>query len=742
MQPQTSRRRAMADYYRFSLFNVISFSFLAGNIMVLYALRLGAGSILVGLIAASYQITFVFSLIGRRLIRRFGAVRLFGYFWIVRYLLMVPVVFTSLPALRDRTGLVLAVVTLCAFGFNISKGIGITATKPIVGEIPRRRERGTFLSNQHLITNLGAVATGTVMALVLGQDSPLWRYSLLLSVGILAGFGAAAFILRLPEPREAETGFGARFSEGLKVAFAPGPFRRLSVVNVFAVFVVSMVQAFLIVYFKRVYGYSDGTVVFFTVAGSLGGAVMATITRSVIDRVGAKPLLFAFLALLLLVLVPLIVSPAISGIWLGAFPALVFFFFVMSHFGIMNTADNYFFSITAAEHRLDLGIVFGVGTGIAGALGSFVGGIVLSLLEGVFTESLAHAFGAYFALAAAIMLVPLIRVRSLPDLDAYPIPDALGMLFSPRDIRAIRLLNRLRRSRTMDEERAAVSALGESTSRLPVDELMRRIGSPSLTIRLEAISALRNSPLTSEVEDRLIEEVHTHRYTTAHLAAELLGAARVVRAIPVLRDAVESHDYMVSAKSMVALAHFGDRDSIGRIESILEHSPNPRITIFAVKALEILGSVTSLPLIFRRIERKAETFVRDELILSSAALLGIFDSFYPLYVEFLDDRQEGLRSLCDLAPRGVDVCEALRDDPRRFTKLAIAHFTSSSYVVPAVRAAQVGRTHPGERSRARDRMIDVAPWFVDALQNRNVGQLERFRFFVGAVIVAPPPRPE
>ncbi|MFW5814865.1 MAG: hypothetical protein ACOC6J_11380 [Spirochaetota bacterium] len=42
MQAQTSRRRAMADYYRFSIFNVISFSFLAGNIIVLYALRLGA----------------------------------------------------------------------------------------------------------------------------------------------------------------------------------------------------------------------------------------------------------------------------------------------------------------------------------------------------------------------------------------------------------------------------------------------------------------------------------------------------------------------------------------------------------------------------------------------------------------------------------------------------------------------------------------------------------------------------
>jgi len=557
-----------------------------------------------------------------------------------------------------------------------------------------------------------------VMAIVLGQDAPLWRYAILLSVGVLAGVGAAYFILQLPEPREAEAGFGA----GFRAAFVAGPFRRLNAVNVLVVFVISMVQAFLIVYFKRVYGYADGSIVFFTVAGSLGGAAMATITRGVIDRVGAKPLLFAFSSLLVLVLAPLLLSPQLSGVWIAVFPALVYFFFVMSQFGIMNAADNYFFSVTEAEHRLDLGIVFGLGSGIAGASGSFLGGLLLSGLERAFPESLESAFAVYFAAAGILMVVPLLRIRSLPDLEAYSIPDALGLLFSPRDIRAIRLLNRLRRSRTLDEERAAVEALGESTSRLPVTDLVAKVSSPSLTIRMEAIGALRNSPLRPEVEDRLIDEVHNHRYTTAHLAAELLGNARVKRAIPELRDAVESHDYMVSAKSMVALAQIGDTDSIGRIEAILERSPNPRITIYAVKALEVFGRVASLPLIFRRIERKAETFVRDELILSSSALLGVYDFFYPLYREFLDDQREAIRSLSDLAeqPRipvaARRAIAALAGEDEDFNRRAVEFFAA----IPL---------------RVAD--IDVSPFFVDAIQNRNVGRLERFRFFVASVMVAP-----
>ena len=95
----------MANFYKFSFFNVVSFSFLAGNLIILYALRFSAGNILIGVIAASYQFTFIFSLIGRTLVRRLGAVKLFGYFWAVRYIVMVPLLLTAIPRIRDNSAL-------------------------------------------------------------------------------------------------------------------------------------------------------------------------------------------------------------------------------------------------------------------------------------------------------------------------------------------------------------------------------------------------------------------------------------------------------------------------------------------------------------------------------------------------------------------------------------------------------------------------------------------------------------
>lgn len=83
--------RAVTNYYRFSVFNVISFTFLAGNVIVLYALRFHASTVVVGLIGASYQVNMLFTLFGRYVVPRVGPVRTFGLAWIVRYIFMLPV---------------------------------------------------------------------------------------------------------------------------------------------------------------------------------------------------------------------------------------------------------------------------------------------------------------------------------------------------------------------------------------------------------------------------------------------------------------------------------------------------------------------------------------------------------------------------------------------------------------------------------------------------------------------------
>lgn len=704
----------MGTYYRFMVFNVISFSFLAGNIVILYAVRMGAPNGLVGLIAASYQLTFIFTLIGRRLVHRFGAVRLFGYFWALRYLFMIPVIFTVLPVFAGRTPLVLTIVALGALGFNTSKGIGLTAMRPVVGELPRPRERGAFLSNVQMIAQIVGIGAGLTMAFVLGEDEGLWRYSVLIGVGLLSGLVAARFVLKLPEPQEAVRGFSGNFAEGLRSSLRDVTFHRLTLINAVIVFALSLAAAFLIVYFRRVYGFADGTIVFFTVAGNIGAAIMAAISRSVLDRVGPKPLLFVMSLLIVATFVPLIISPNIDGVWRYLFPALIYFFLVMGQMGALNTSDAFFFSITDAKHRIDRGIVFGVSSGLAGTAGGLIGGILLSGLE-VALPTLQGAFGVFFGVAALLVFAAAIAVTRLPDAKSLRMQDALGALVSPRDIRAIRLLNRLTRSRTVDEEQAAVEALRESSSRLPAEELIRRVGSPSLAVRMEAIGALRNTPLDKDAVSVLIDEVRRHPYTTAHIAAEILGNAGAVVALPTLREAIRSTDYMLRSKSMVALATLGDTQSIPAIEDELRRTENPRVTVYAVRALELLSSVRSLPSIIDRLTDQTEPPVRDQLVLSIAGLLDIQDRFYPLFVEYLEDPDSAVHQLEEEA--GADT------ELRRL--VASVHSVEAFVPEAATRLRQAAISVDG---------VDAGAILADALAGKPAAQLDRFRFLCATLM--------
>jgi len=395
----------------------------------------------------------------------------------------------------------------------------------------------------------------------------------------------------------------------------------------------------------------------------------------------------------------------------------------MARTGIATTADSYFYSITPAAVRLDSGIVFGLGSGVAGTLGSILGGVLLTGLQRLFPVHGKVPFSIYFGLAAATAVIAVAGILRLADIDSIPIPDALGILISPRDLRAIRLLNRLRRTRTEPEEQMAVRALRESTSALTVDELSSRIRSPGLLIRTEAIAALRDTPLTREVEDLLMADVRNHAFTTAQLAVELLGTAGVRRAIPLLRECVNSPDYVVSAKAMLALAQLEDRKSIPSLELKLQSAPNARVAIYAVKALETLRSIRSLPIILRVLSGTDEPFQRDEYILSCARLLGFFDWFYALYLEFLDEPKEGIRSLVDTAGEA---------SPQ--TAEFAAEF-ASSFDSEGTELADLVAEYLTDRD-VTIRTVSITGVFRETLGDRRLMALQRYRYLLLASLIA------
>ena len=175
---------------------------------------------------------------------------------------------------------------------------------------------------------------------------------------------------------------------------------------------------------------------------------------------------------------------------------------------------------------------------------------------------------------------------------------------------------------------------------------------------------------------------------------------------------------------MVALAQLGDREIIPKIEELTRASSNPRILIHAARAFEILQSGNSIPVLLGKLKRKTFPFIRDEIILSIAGIIGIGEFFYPMYNTFLKKTQTGISSLVDQLKGNMKTLKS----PEREDLLALLDRLNK----------------PGFSSGARDLLqkadirldgTDIAGFLAGALENPSIQKLVRFQFLVAAALI-------
>ncbi len=648
-------RRAQRNYYLFMFFNVISVSFLVGNIIFLFAIRLGAGTRLIGFLSALNSITFLFSLPGRRMVMKIGAVKTKGYFWLARYVVMLPLLLTLIPTVRDNGPVALTILTLGVFGFNFFKGLALAGEKPIQGYITRSSDLGSFISMNNIILFSGMIIMGLLIAYLLGIESSLYMYGLFILLGSVAGVFAAGFTLKIPTPPRPSAAESGTLIESVKEALKRPEFTRILLLVMLSNTGIGMTLGFIVVYAKTIYGQADNMVVYFTVAGALGALSMAGILRFLSDRVGAKPVYFFFNAVRLCFLIPLIITPDIESSWgVLLFLFLMFFLEQLTYWGFPATADVYFLSTTRPEDRMDLGIVYNITRGLFGMIGSLGGGFLLSYLQSRINSAVLP-FQIHFGISTLFFLLSIPVLIRLPDVRNLPIGDAMGTILTLRGLRSIYYLNKLSRSTSYEEERGIIAAMSRHKTRLTLKELREQLDSPILFVRIDALMALEKYPPEKETVELLLKEISFREYTTAHIAARILGekgyageletVGMLEEALSVLRNSLESDDYLLRSKAALALGSIGDSAAADSILEKLKRSQNPREIIYFVKALELLKKESSLSVIFEKLISRQDDHVEDDLIQSASRLLGLEGWFYGHFSLFLRNPLEGYKAL-------------------------------------------------------------------------------------------------
>jgi hypothetical protein len=377
-------------------------------------------------------------------------------------------------------------------------------------------------------------------------------------------------------------------------------------------------------------------VALYTVFGGLGALVMGLIIKFLVDRIGARPLYLTCIIVGFISLLPMIFFPSAALDQVSTvMPFLCFLFFIVNFgfIGAEGIAQTYFLSLIPPAGMMNLGILYFFVFGVAGAGGSFLAGIFLDVFTGL-GFPVFIVFKILFSVLAVILMIVLIFQKRLAPLGSLPLRGALEVMFSFRDLRAITLLDRLKKTDDPGEEGQLLEALYDTPSALAVKGLLDKIKSPRLATRTDAIRAVGAlEDLTGDVEKTLLADLTDNPYTTAYLSARILGDHGYREAIPVLRDLAASADYMLAGEAMIALAKLRDEDFRPNIERIITETENPRLKIMGVEALGVYGSLNSLSTLIDMLRVKdPPPYLRDAVTLSIAGILDIENRFYPLLI--------------------------------------------------------------------------------------------------------------
>ncbi len=651
-------KSARSAYYVFNTLNSFSFVLLSGSFITLFALRLGASKSFVGLLNAFGYGTFFFLPFGKRLVRSFPIVKVFGYAWAGRYLAMIPVLFAPLFASWGKSGVAFGLIVAGTAGFSIFRGTALIGNNPVLALLGGEgnhgsADRGAFLMNISIINSLAGMAASLFVAVILGRRPEIWVYVLSMALGILTGLVGVGLLLKTPEPEDYRPENSGNLVSTTIEAFRDPSFKLFIVIFLVLSFVGGMARSFLPVYAKDVFSQGDDAVMLFSLAGSLGSVVMGLLTRRIVDRLGSKPLFVIFTAMSLAGLLPVALLPGdrlatFSPFLVLAILTVINFAVSFSFAGEESAGQNYYFSLVPKEKTLDLSVVYYFAYGLGGSIGAGAGGIVLDAFESLGIGN-ADTYRLFYSALGIVLAVSLFWMGRLKRFGSASVRESLGVMLSIRDLRAFDLLSRLDQSADPEQEVKLIHEIGASATKSTQLELAQYLASPRLEVRMEALLALENMPsLDHSLVEALIAEVERHPYTTAYVAARVLGKHRAESALPCLRKAIGAEDYMLRGSAMISLAWLGDRSSRKGIEDVLETTPNPRVRISAAYALELLGDRDSLPALVARLRKDdPPAFVSDEIVLACASLLGFMNGFYPMYKVFSENAEAGVGMLME-----------------------------------------------------------------------------------------------
>lgn len=662
-------------------FSTVWASLTTGAFLTGFALWLGAGSVVMGLITAiptfAGLVQILSSYLGERLNER---KKFTAWFSVFGRTLWIPILL--LPVLLPPKAALIPFLILLALSY-VALNVPIPAYMSWMSDLVPPDHRGRYFGRRNMIAGMVGMLISLPAArwLDFSTRQHHWEalgYGVLFGVGALGGLLSFACLLRQPEPPKRpaavtpSTGLKGIW-EYYKTPFADPNFRRLMLFNVVFVLGQYVAAPFYAVYALQVLKLNFVWLQIFATLTSIASLASMPLWGYLADKFGNKPLLiigvFGVSTLPITWLFTTPDNPMVTLLLVAEVNIAGGLFWA----GVQLTQFNLLIRSCPSEKTPVYVAMMAAVTGLMGGLAPLLGSMVMEALDGWSGRVLGMTWSNYqvtFLLSAIVRLVSVLFLRPVADERAVSARDVLHQL-SRSSPRAWLHIRRLQRGGGEEEKLRATEALAESRTRLAVAELTAALNDPSQAVREEAARALgeigdpasvealvtvlrdpaagsteaaaralgrigdrsANAALIGMLEHRWNDLARAERLALVYALGELGGEDAVQALLSALETAsvTEAGDEEIEEALVLALGRIGEARVAPALLAILEQSPTSRpLRLALIRALGALGDTKALPVLRSLLETSGSDPILVMELADAFAHLNDTEAILPL----------------------------------------------------------------------------------------------------------------
>jgi len=281
----------VGNCYVFAFFNAVAFQIFLGAPIILYAKTLGAGPVVLGVLASLTPLLTVMQIPGAHYMTKTGYKRLMLFGWGSRNIFVLLAALLPLLAfLDDQARIVLLLAA--AFAFNLSRGFTSGAWMPWISDLIPEQVRGRYLGREQLCTHCGSLFSMLICALLLqGEKVAQWQFSAVIAVSFASGITSWLYLRRVPETTSQEVmrTSSAPVPWGAMIKYPP--FLKLVLLNALFAMAIGSLGVFQLSFLRSNTTLTETQILLVSATSFLAAVIASTWTGPLVDRVGSRPIM-------------------------------------------------------------------------------------------------------------------------------------------------------------------------------------------------------------------------------------------------------------------------------------------------------------------------------------------------------------------------------------------------------------------------------------------------------------------